>query len=410
MRMQRHLARLARVWLALAACAAPAATAPQEKPEEKFEKLDPYTRGAKAELARAGIESFGPFHWADDIETQDIVEILGSPQVLWIETAHFKLGSTLPTYDCPSDDIEQQKLKAELARLSKRLARVRREPDELDPWLRLHLYAQRLEEQYADFLARFGLREEEFEGKPGATADLGPGRYLGQELKYTVLLTHKGAPLARAGKRWLGYDEQGYYRGLLPGGSWFLGASTEALAKIGCESDSGLHALVAYALAENLCDGFRGTKREKPLWWKHGLGLYYSRRIEERWSVHVPRAATGSEADSWRWEPRLHGLVSNDFVPGFDEMLAWPNATTLEAPQHMSTWSRVSWLLGLEKAELRAFLVAISEPIDPGLSEEERRAALTESGKRALRAGFGKSPAELDQAWRKWVLKKYPKR
>ena len=98
MRMQRPIPRLARLCLALAACAAPAANAQQEKPEEKFEKTDPYTRGAKAELARAGIESFGPFHWADDIETQDIVEILGSPQILWIETAHFKLGSTLPTF------------------------------------------------------------------------------------------------------------------------------------------------------------------------------------------------------------------------------------------------------------------------------------------------------------------------
>ena len=126
--------------------------------------------------------------------------------------------------------------------------------------------------------------------------------------------------------------------------------------------------------------------------------------------MHVQRAATGSEADSWRWEPRLHGLVSNDFVPSFDEMLAWPGATQLEAPQHMSTWSRVAWLLGLEKADLRGFLMAISDPIDPGLSEEDRKAALTEAGKRALRAGFGKSPAELDQAWRKWLLKKYPKR
>src|SRR5260221_3805982 len=134
---------------ALALSAAPARGAPppqQEKPEEVFEKTDPYTRGAKEELARAGYASLGPFHWADGIETQDIEETFGGLRVLWVETAHFKLGSTLPTYECPPDDLEKTRLKDELARLGKRLPRARREAAKLDPWLRLHLYAQPLDE------------------------------------------------------------------------------------------------------------------------------------------------------------------------------------------------------------------------------------------------------------------------
>jgi hypothetical protein len=397
--------------LALAAALAqPARGAPQEKPEEVFEKLDPYTRGAKEELARAGYESLGPFHWADGIETRDVEETCGVARILWVETAHFRLGSTLQTYERPSDDFEEQKLKAELARLGKRLKRVPRESAKLDPWLRLHLYALRLEEQYSEFESRFGLRDEEFEHKPDSKLDLGPGRYLGSELKYTVLLTSKTAPLARCGKRWLGLEAQGYYRGLLDGGSWFLGASAEGLKQLDCSFDSGLHALVAYALAQNLCDGFRGTKREKPLWWKHGLGLFYSRRVEERWSIHVARTETGSEADAWRWEPRLTALVANNFVPTWDEMLGWPAGKELDAAQHMSTWARVSWLLGLEKADLRAFLLAISEPCDQGLDEDARAKALAETSRKALQTVFGKSPAELDAAWRKWLAKKFPKR
>ncbi len=399
------------VSIALLGLLAPAAAAPQqEKPEEVFEKTDPWTRGAKEELARAGYESFGPFHLADGLETRDIEETCGVPRILWVETAHFRLGSTLQTYECPSDEFEEQKLKSELGRLAKRIKRAPRQAAKLDPWLRLHLYAQRLEELYADFEARFGLREEEFEHKPDSKLDLGPGRYLGSELKYTVLLTSKTAPLARCGKRLLQIDEQGYYRGLLPGGSWFLGASAEGLKQLDCSFDSGLHALVAYALAENLCDGFRGSKREKPLWWKHGVGLYYSRRVEERWSVHVARTETGSEADAWRWEPRLTALVANNFVPTWDEMLGWPGGKQLDAAQHMSTWARVSWLLGLEKADLRGFLLAISEPYDTGLSDAERAKALAETSRKALQATFGKSPAELDAAWRKWLAKKFPKR
>ena len=391
-------------FLALALIVAPAQilrAAPQEKPEEVFEKIDPYTRGAKEELARAGYESLGPFHWATGIETRDVEETCGLARILWVETAHFRLGSTLQTYERPSDEFEEQKLKAELGRLAKRIKRVPRDAAKLDPWLRLHLYAQRLEELYADFEARFGLREEEFAGKTDAKLDLGPGRYLGSELKYTVLLTSKTGPLARCGKRWLQLDAQGYYRGLLDGGSWFLGASAEGMKQIDCSFDSGLHALVAYLVAENLCDGFRGSKREKPYWWRHGVGLFYSRRVEERWSVHVARSDTGSEADAWRWEPRLCALVANNFVPTWDEMLGWPNGKDLDAAGNMSTWARVSWLLGLEKADLRGFLMAISEPADSGPAEASRA---------ALQTVFGKSPADLDAAWRKWVAKKFPKK
>ena len=79
--------------------------APQEKPEEVFEKTDPYTRGAKDELARAGYESLGPFHWADGIETRDVEETCGVARILWVETAHFRLGSTLQAYERPSDDF-----------------------------------------------------------------------------------------------------------------------------------------------------------------------------------------------------------------------------------------------------------------------------------------------------------------
>lgn len=397
--------------LALAVCAGAQAQqpgVPQQPgaPEEILEKVDPYTRGGKEELTRAGYESLGPFHWADGIETRDIEEALGL-RLLWVETAHLKIGSTLPTYELPPDDREREKFKEELGRLAKRLPRVRSGVTRIDPWLRLHLYAQRLEEQYAAFEARFGLKDSDFEPLPaGASAtrpDFGPGRYLGQPLKFTVLLTHKIAPLARFGKRWLGVEEQAFYCGPLAGGTWYAGASAEPLKKIGAEFDSVLHATIVYALVGNLCDGFRGTSHMQPLWWRHGLALCASRAVEDRWSIHVQRIETGKEADAGRWDTRLRALVENRFVPSWDEMLAWPEDAKLEAPQHMSAWSRVAWLLGQEQADLHGFLLAMSEHPAESVAPNEQAA-------RALQAGFGKSTAELDEAWRKWVLKKYAKR
>ncbi len=392
---------------ALVLACAVSASLQQSRPDEAFEKTDPWTRGEKADLKRAGYESFGPFHFAEGIETVDIEETLGGTRVLWVETAHFKLGSLLGTYVCPSDDHEKDKLRDELARLAKKLPRLRRDSGKLDPWLRLHLYAQRLEEQYADFLARFGLREEEFPALPGKeSGPMGSGPYLGQPLKFTVLLTAKSSQLARFVKRFLGQDEVGYFRGPLPGGTWFLGTSAENMKGMGTELDSALHALVAEEIAQNLCDALRGGKRSRALWFTHGLGMWYQRRIDERWSIDVPRVSPGNEDDSWRWEPRVAGLVSNGFVASWDEMLAWKDQPGLEARHHMTAWSRVSWMLAQEKADLHALLLGLCEPEDDAVDDAQRKAR----GVKALAAGFGKSPAELDEAWRKWVARKYPKR
>lgn len=383
-----------------------AASAPQSRPPESFEKVDPYTRGEKDEIARAGYESLGPFRFAEDLQTKDIEETIGT-RLLWVETAHFKLGSLLGTYTVPPDDREKEKLRDELGRLAKKLPRVRRESGKLDPWLRLHLYAQRLEEQYSDFLSRFGLREEEFPAL--AKNEIGPmgrGPYLGQESKFTVLLTAKSSQLARFLKRYCNLEELGSYRTPLPGGTWFFGTSAETLKNLGTELDSALHGLLAEQLARNLCDGLRGGQGVRSPWFTHGLGLWYQRRIEERWNVDVPRVSPGNEDDSWRWEPRLSGLVANGFVPSWQEMLDWRDIGKLEARQHLTAWSRVGWLLAQEKADLRGFLFAISDP------EEASSSGTTpaERDTRALKTGFGKTPAELDEAWRKWVQRKYPKR
>ena len=390
---------------------APAPQAPpQDVPEEIFEKVDPYTKGSKELIERAGYSSLGPFRWAEGIETLDVEQTLGSTRVLWVETAHFKLGSTLGTYDCPFDEREPGKLKEELGRLSKKLPRVRREVTKIDPWLRLHLYAQRLEDAYADFESRFGISDKDFPARPDTVTagTMGRGPYLGEEMKFTVLLTAKDSPLARFARRWIGGEESGYYRARLPGVSWFFGASAQSVKNIGADLDSALHATVVYGVVVNLFDGFRGSDYSRPSWFKHGLALVSARKIEDRWSIHVPRVDTGTEKDSGRWEPRLFGLVSNKVVSKWDEMLLWNDNTKLDSPQHMAAWSRVAWLMGLEKVDLHALLMALTEPVD-AQEPVERAAIVKEQQVKALSAIFGKSPAELDDAWRKFVLRKYQK-
>jgi hypothetical protein len=372
--------------------------------DEKFEKTDPYSLGRNKELERAGYLSFGPFPLAEGIKTTDVEETLGGIPMLWVETAHFKLGSTLVTYHCAADERERKLLREEIDRLVKKLPRARSELVKLDPWLRLHLYAQRLEEQYADFETRFGLSDADFATQashdPLSPSYMGPGPYLGMEMKFTVLITEKRSQVARFAKRWLNLDDFESYRRTLPGGSFFFGTSAEAArVGVGNELDSALYACVAGEMALNLCDGFRGNDCELPLWFKHGLGLVYARRADERWTWYFPIVAVAKDEEPWRWEPRVHGLVTNDFAPKWDDMFGWQDVMKLDPRQRMSAWSRVAWLLGNSKANLRTLLLALSQQPCP--------AKETGQQSKALSAAFGKTPAQLDEAWRKWVLKTY---
>src|SRR5215831_10959826 len=125
-------------WALACALVAGAATAPpqsqgQDSKEEVLEKVDPYTRGEKEALEKAGYASLGPFEWAEGLRTDDVKETLGAGEVLWVETAHFKIGSTLQSYRYHNDNKEEKALDAELARLKPRLEHYQPPKNKIDP-------------------------------------------------------------------------------------------------------------------------------------------------------------------------------------------------------------------------------------------------------------------------------------
>src|SRR5262245_20697831 len=158
-----------------------------------FPKVDPYTKDDPGAKEKAGYASYGPFRFGDDHTTSQIETTLGGIPLIWVETEHFKLGSALPEHALTGDAAESKKLKKELERLAERLPDVKVKVKKLDPWLRLHLFAQRLEDLYAGFLTRFRLAESDFPTAPPdaskkqAGGYMGEGRYLGMPAKFTVL-------------------------------------------------------------------------------------------------------------------------------------------------------------------------------------------------------------------------------
>src|SRR5687768_9374145 len=98
--------------LVLAALAGPVAAQdpPPSSTPQAFEATDPHTKNHREALDPPGYSSFGPFPLADGIQTADVEEVLGGVRVLWVETAHFKLGSLLHTYRRGTDDQEEKRL------------------------------------------------------------------------------------------------------------------------------------------------------------------------------------------------------------------------------------------------------------------------------------------------------------
>lgn len=379
--------------------------------DEVFEKVDPYTKGASEAMDKAGYESFGPFLFAEGIKTQDVEEALGNIQVLWLETKHFKIGSTLRTYKYKGDPKEDKRLDEEVKHLKARLPSVKPVKNKLDPWLRLHLYAQRLEEHYADFLQRFGFTDADFDPKTKpANLAMGEGPFLGMEAKFTVLITEKRSGTARFLKRFLNTETPSWQRWFLPGGSAFLGISMEALKEYNYDSDLALWATTASETSMNFLEALRKTGHSIPIWFRAGYAHVTSRNIDERFAlsaVGTTRSTTDDEAA--RWEPRVYGLVFNKVAKPWKEMAVWTKWDDLKAQGHLIAWSRVAWILEHKDAKLRDFILGLSESL-ASVPEADRPKVLVERQEAALRAALGKSMAETEAEWRQFVLRNYEKK
>jgi len=370
---------------------------------EVFEEVDPYTKGDPEVMAKLGYVKFGPFRWTKTAFTGEVCETLGNPPALWVETAHFRIGSTLGTYRPGADRLEREKIKLELARLKKKLGRARFPKKDLDPWLRLHLYAQRAEDLYSQFQEDFELEPADFEDK---------GEFLGVEHKFLLLLCQRKSELGR-------YIRAEYDRDPAPSWRWgtgddggvFLGLNAEDIASgwsgdnLELPFDTFLHVHVIGSLTANLLDNYLHNRHTAPRWMRYGLAHRYVRAVDARWVElsGTMSGATGDE-DAWKWAPRVLNLVKNDFFVSASDMFGWQASDELKLRDHMIVWSKLEYLLDECEGNHAAFLNAVCE----GKRQDDAGGRKTQA--QALQAHFDLAPAEFDEVWSKWVKKVYKKR
>ncbi|MGE3173020.1 MAG: hypothetical protein AB7O97_10385 [Planctomycetota bacterium] len=389
--------------LALAALALPQSG--KDDDEVAKTPVDPYTEGDLTALVAAGLVAYGPFQWTAHARTEDIDRVLGEGRVLWLETEHFKIGCNLRTIGLPKKPDEKKALMAECKALHDKLPKVPERPKKLDPWLRLHLFAQRAEAVYAQYEEMLGPEGTTFPG--GATPP--NGQYLGLPGKFLLLLFQKKSDLARYFDRFAGgiQADRSYGHYHLEGYQMLYGVSAEGLE---IDDDPGLHSHVVYGIAGNIAVGYRGYTWRLPPWLSEGLAHWFSRQIETNYvNITVKDEDNVDDKEQHKWHKKVRARAKYDrTVVPFSRMLEWKAVEDMGYHDHLQAWSRVDFLMQQGHDKVGALLRRLKGLTAPsgGMPQDVLIGTQTE----VLEEVFDMDPETFDARWREWVEDTYPRK
>lgn len=403
--------------LALAATLAWPATAQTQDKLPKW-KLDPYTKNKPEALQKAGYVSYGPFpfgfHGTGPMTSEQVDKHLSYVNILWVETAHFRIGTDLPTYKVPLEPEFKNKIRAELERLGEKIPNIDPKTRTLPPWLRLHLFAQRCEDLYAEFSRLAGVVDADFPGgsggvvTPGATY-MGQGPYLGMKEKYLLLLVNKEGTFKDYMKHYLGRDSK-------YGQRWHFKDIAALIYTVSCDAEEGrlrddtaMHCDVAFNISQNLLDGFRHYSYDLPVWIREGLGHWFNRKVNPRFnSFDQNEGSTADMKKEWQWEVYCRTKLvqgGGKFAP-FSEAFTWRDFGSITFNDHVAVWSRFDFMMSMGQEKWRAFLFEVKGRVDARWIPDQ--SDLVGATRQALQKAYGINALEFDEKWAEWVKATYP--
>ncbi|MFT7484573.1 MAG: hypothetical protein ACI9F9_000413 [Candidatus Paceibacteria bacterium] len=375
---------------------------------EEFEEVCPYTKGDRDLERKLGYERVGFLPWRLNDDSTSVQENIGGIPMVWVETEHFRIGSSLVSYKLTGDKQETKYLKAEIERLKDKLGKLKAPKKSIDPWLRIHLYAQMLEDLYANFMSDFGFTDKDFPA---------PNKFLGHPKKFLVLLCEKDSEYGRYLRTYLDSDIEGSFRTGWMHEGMIATASYESVAKnwkdqADSPTDSMYRCVITACVTSTFIDGYRDNLFRAPRWLSFAAAHIYQKKVDPRWTRFDGRQIIyDANDDSWDWEPRVYKLVKNEFFASNEKLFQIIKYSDLTSLDHMIAWSKLSYLMdekGGREGKLKAFLNDVCSPAR-GNSFPTKEEFLQMQTK-AMKAHFGVTPVEFDEEWSKWVLKNYRKK
>ncbi|MBL8748242.1 MAG: hypothetical protein JNK78_03715 [Planctomycetes bacterium] len=395
------------------------AQAPTDKDKIPKWRIDPYTKNKPEALEKAGYVSFGPFPFggiADKpVLTSDVDAAIDYIQILWIETKHFRIGTNLPAWNVPPGELEtRNKIRAELEELALKLPDINPKTRVLDPWLRAHLTAHRMEKLYTETQELWGVKDEDFPTdstkvypRPGARY-MGYGPYLGMKDKFLMVVFEKLGPFQAYMKKYLGRDSKHAQR-------WHFKELSSLLLAIATENDdfprkhdTALHCSLVFNISQNLLDSFRYYNYDLPVWIREAYAHWHERRVSILYSDFDQNE--GSIADMKnvaKWDVYCRGMIANPSkFATFAEVFQWRDFGNITFNDHVAIWSRMDWLMSQGPEKWRKFLFAIKGRVDEKWGPDQRD--IVGACRTALQEAYGVSVLDFDTKWMEWVKATYP--
>ncbi|MBT3339774.1 MAG: hypothetical protein HOM34_01660 [Planctomycetes bacterium] len=380
--------------------------------DEKEPEPDPYTEEDPALMQAAGIVAYAPFPFIGQQKTDKIESVLGNIDLLWVETEHFRIGSALPKCSLGTSQKKKKATRAEIAELRKTLPNIPKKPKFVDPWLRVHLYASRLEALYTDIEDRLGVPAGYWPTAPGQTPGgeyRGEGAYMGMKDKFTILLLEKKSGISRFSSAFAGQEPQSPFVwcfGLE--GNMFFGSACEEAEKTYYD-DTLLHAHMTFHVTRNLIAGIKHFAFNPPFWWHEGLAHWYARRVNPD-SNNFSKVNNGDVdlRDETNWEPKVRARVKHKYFPTAEELINREDWTGITFSETMMMWSRVDYLMSLGDEGFSTFMLGVSSRVGGAIAPSH--AVMAKEQLKLLDQAWRLSPGEFDKGWSKWVMKNYSKR
>lgn len=379
-------------------------------------RIDPITRNDPEAMQKLGYVAFAPIAFGQRgrtaVSSDDIDAHLHYAQILWAETEHFLIGLAVGNYKISKME-QRKKIRAELTQMLERsgLRRIKPKTTVLKPWHRMHLIAQRLENQYALLEDWLAVTDASFPDGPSQRIRgkyMGEGPYLGQEGKYPVLIMESDSSFDDYLKNFIGARSGGGQRwNFKEVGSLFYGIGLDSRdEEARLMDDTALHANLVFSTTHNLLDGYKHYNYDLPVWITEGLAHYFERLISERDNTFTrDEGATVSTTRKWQWRKEVKALLASGDMAPLGEIMAWREFGQIDTNGHLGIWSRWDYLMSLGRDKFADFMGKMKGMIDSdGQQTGERLVAASRS---YLREVYDLNPITLDEHWKEWVQANY---
>lgn len=315
-----------------------------------------------------------------EFEGDKVLEHVQSKRLVYIETEYFKLVSSIPGYR-PGPKTSKR-LMEEMPLLKKRFPKLKGKYPKLNSHHVAHLLALHMHRNKLDFWEMFGTNASSYTG------------YMHQNNKHEIYLFGKQ-------KEYDAFTDR------------FTGVRAEAGQEIVLRSDRAIgfvrpppprpslntwNNTVTHMWSHLLFESHIRNGYNMPCWLDAGLAHWFERRESDGFNTYCYSESkqVGMFGNS-KWRPKVRKMVTTGKAVPFADFADIKQISSMTDDHHGLAFSIVDYMLQHKRKELQQFTRLLQS------MDRVRHAAV-------FKQAFGRGVSLIDEEWREWVKKTYPRR